>query len=198
LHSAADNVYRTSQTAYKRNHKIPCYKLTGSNHGRADHKALATYGLLNSQGMFMSRMTKIIGSAVGVFLSMALAAPSYAHWGAPSANATYGVNKYCNHADAGNTNVRRARVRLIPNAMWIGWEGGGYHEYWDTVEIKNVSTAGRIDAVAVYSGPSARGYYFDAIPVNNLNVNRSVTINNLWYTNGLPGISFALCQVRNG
>jgi hypothetical protein len=154
----------------------------------------------STEGRSMTKFRVTTLSVLAALAAMSFAKPSYAHWGATSAGATYGANQYCTHADAGNTNVRRARVRLILNAQWIGWEGGGYYWYWDTVQIKNVSTAGRIDAIPYYVGPSVPpGYFFDTFPVNNLNVNDSVTGSaRFWETNGFPNASVAYCQVRNG
>src|ERR1043165_7055709 len=103
-------------------------------------------------GINMMRSVKV-NALVAAIAAMSFAVPASAHWGNVSAAATYGVDKYCDHADANNTNVRRARVRLILNGYWVSFEGGGYWWYWDTVQIKNVG-AGRVDALAMYVGPS--------------------------------------------
>jgi len=143
----------------------------------------------------MSKMKKTIGSTVTAFLAMTLAAPSYAHWGAPSPFARYGADAFCTHADSGNTYVRRARVRVILNSFFVQFEGGGFVWHWDEVQLKNVSTSGRVDAVAVYFSPTAPDWLSGRADDLDRNVSRSVIGVDVSPVNS-P--SSAICQVTNG
>jgi hypothetical protein len=167
--------------------------------GFDNEKSIVSACVKSTEGEPMTKYRKLAVSGAAALVAMSLGSPSYAHWGAVSAASTYGVTQYCNHADAGNTNVRRARVRLLWNAFYVSYEGGGYYIYWDTIQIKNVSTAGRIDALAWYVGPSVPpGQFFDSVQANDINVNDSRTVGNWWETNGQPNVSAGYCLVTNG
>jgi hypothetical protein len=149
----------------------------------------------------MKKTTKLIGSTVTAVMAMSLAVPSYAHWGPTSAAATYGNDKYCNHADAGNTNVRRARVRLELHADWISFEGGGYYMYWDMVQLRNVSgNGGRIDVVGLYYSPFLDPFDWSVIgQFNDVNDGSTRRYGGWWEsTSGQPGVTNAKCFVTNG